>query len=62
MRFSRQKNSNQNNKTKIDVIKINDIHLKDFVSEVQNCVQCSNKIDDFLCVVYIALFMRDVEA
>ena len=62
MRFSRQKNSNQNDETKIDVIKINDIYLKNFVNKNQNCVQCSNKIDDFLCVVYMALFMRDVEA
>ena len=34
MKFSRQKDSNQNNETKIDVIKINDIHLRNFVNEI----------------------------
>ena len=62
MKFSRQKNLNQNDETKIDVIKINGIYLRDLVNEVPNCVQCSDKIDDLLCVVYMALFMRDVEA
>ena len=62
MKFSRQKNSNQNDETKIDVIKINDIHLRSLVSEVQNCVQCSDKIDDLLCVVCMALSMLDVGA
>ena len=57
MKFSRQKNSNQNDETKIDVFKINDIYLKNFVNEIQNCIQCNDKIDDFLCVVYMALFM-----